>query len=290
MELDRYRALVCAVETGSLSAAAEALQYTPSGISRMIAALEEETGFALLLRQRSGVRLTPEGERMLPAIRALLRAGEGCAQLSAKIRGLDVGTVSVGTAYSAFYAPLARITSAFHLQYPGIEVHLGGGYSTELLERLNAHQLDLCLISRREGSHDWLPILEDEMTAWLPAGHPLAALPAFPVLAFAEQPYIETYPHADIDNARVFARCGITPNLKFSTTDSLATYSMVEAGLGLSMNNALNGRSWSGNVRILPLDPPQTVEIGAASLPEPAPAAKTFLDFLKLHLSEFKQS
>lgn len=66
------------METGSLSAAAEALQYTPSGISRMIAALEEETGFALLLRQRSGVRLTPEGERMLPAIRALLRAGEGC--------------------------------------------------------------------------------------------------------------------------------------------------------------------------------------------------------------------
>ena len=126
------------------------------------------------------------------------------------------------------------------------------------------------------------------MTAWLPADHPLAALPAFPVSAFAEQPYIETYPHADIDNARVFAHCGVTPDLKFSTTDSLATYSMVEAGLGLSMNNALNGHSWSGNVRILPLDPPQTVEIGAASLPEPAPAAGTFLDFLKLHLSEFK--
>lgn len=50
MELDRYRALVCAIETGSLSAAAEALQYTPSGVSRMVAALEEETGVPLLLR------------------------------------------------------------------------------------------------------------------------------------------------------------------------------------------------------------------------------------------------
>ncbi len=39
MELDRYRALVCAIETGSLSAAAEALQYTPSGVSRMGAVL-----------------------------------------------------------------------------------------------------------------------------------------------------------------------------------------------------------------------------------------------------------
>ncbi len=69
--------------------------------------------------------------------------------------------------------------------------------------------------------------------------------------------------------------------------DSLATYSMVEAGLSLAMNNALNGRAWSGCVRILPLDPPQIVEIGAATLPDLSPAARTFLDFLEPHLAEF---
>lgn len=89
MELDRYRALVCAIETGSLSAAAEALQYTPSGVSRMVAALEEETGVPLLLREHSGVRPTKECEKLLPrhprptargrelrpALRAAARAG-----------------------------------------------------------------------------------------------------------------------------------------------------------------------------------------------------------------------
>ncbi len=281
MELDRYRALVCAIETGSLSAAAEKLQYTPSGISRMIAALEEENGFPLLLRERSGVRPTGACEKLLPSIRELLHAGESCAQLSAQLRGLDIGAVTVGTAYSAFYAPLSRILSDFHARYPGIQVQLRGGYSTELLGQLNAHRLDFCIISEREGDHDWLPILRDEMTAWLPAGHPLSTLSALPVTAFAEEPYIETYPDKDIDNARVFARCGVTPNLKFSTMDSLATYSMVEAGLGLSMNNAINGRAWSGSVRILPLDPPQSVEIGIASLPDLSPAARAFLSFLK---------
>ena len=290
MELDRYRALVCAIEAGSLSAAAEKLQYTPSGISRMIAALEEEHGFPLLLRDRSGVRPTNECEKLLPAIRELLHAGESCAQLSAQLRGLDVGTVTVGTAYSAFYSPLAHILSDFHAQYPGIQVQLRSGYSTELLGHLNAHQLDFCIISKREGTHEWLPILQDEMTAWLPTSHPLSALPALPVTAFAEEPYIETYPDKDIDNARVFARCGMTPNLKFSTMDSLATYSMVEAGLGLSMNNAINGRAWSGNVRILPLDPPQIVEIGIASLPNLSPAAKIFFAFVKSHRSQFLPS
>lgn len=91
MELDRYRALVCAIETGSLSAAAEALQYTPSGVSRMVAALEDETGVPLLLREHSGVRPTKECEKLLPAIRDLLHAGESCAQPSAQLRGLDIG-------------------------------------------------------------------------------------------------------------------------------------------------------------------------------------------------------
>lgn len=158
MELDRYRALVCAIETGSLSAAAETLQYTPSGVSRMVAALEEETGVPLLLREHSGVRPTKECEKLLPAIRDLLHAGESCAQLSAQLRGLDVGTVTVGTAYSAFYSPLARIISDFHARYGGIQVQLRGGYSIELITQLNAHQLDLCFISAREGGHDWLPI------------------------------------------------------------------------------------------------------------------------------------
>ena len=287
MELDRYRALVCAIETGSLSAAAERLQYTPSGISRMIAALEEENGFPLLKREHSGVRPTSECEALLPAIRKLLHEGERYRQLSAQIRGLEIGTITVGTAYSAFYAPLAKIISAFHEAHPGIQVQLCGGYSTELLEQLNGHQIDLCIISKREGTHNWLPLLEDELTAWLPAGHPMAKLPVFPVKAYATEPYIESYPEKDIDNTRVFARCGVTPNLKFSTMDSLATYSMVEAGLGVSMNNAINGRAWSGNVRILPLDPPQIVEIGIATLPELSPAVQRLFQFLRLNRSTF---
>lgn len=82
----------------------------------------------------------------------------------------------------------------------------------------------------------------------------------------------------------------MTPNLKFSTMDSLATYSMVEAGLVLSMNNAINGRAWSGNIRILLLDPPQSVEIGIASLPDLSPAAKIFFTFVKNHWSQFLPS
>ena len=96
MELEKYRALVCAIESGSLTAAAEKLQYTPSGISRVVSALEAECGFPLLLREHGGVRPTAACQRLLPGIYALLHSGEACAQLAAQIRGLDVGTVVIG--------------------------------------------------------------------------------------------------------------------------------------------------------------------------------------------------
>lgn len=288
MDLAKYEALLCAIDCGSISAAAEKLKYTPSGVSRMVAALEEEAGFQLLLRERSGVRPTAECERMLPAIRQLIHSGEACRQLSAQIRGLDTGSVTIGTAYSAYYMWLAAMTSEFHERYPGIQVQFISGYSTGLLEKLNRRELDLCFISRRDGEHEWVRICDDPMTGWVPAAHPLANAAALPVSAFATEPCIETFPDTDIDNAHIFERCGVKHNIRFSTIDSYATYAMVEAGLGISMNNHLNSLARSGRVRILPLDPPQLIEIGIAHLRDASPAAQTFLDFLTPRLDDLR--
>lgn len=281
MELERYKALLCAIDTGSLSSAAKKLGYTPSGISRMMAALEEETGFPLLLRGREGVLPTPDCQRMLPTIRELLFCGETCRQLAAQIRGLEVGTVAVGTAYSAYYVWLSNLISEFRLEYPEIQVQLRSGYSSGLLSMMMERQLDLCIISRREGDYEWFPLQEDPIVAWLPENHRLAKLDAVPVEAFAQEPYIDTYPGVDVDNARVFRQCKVKPNIQFSTMDSYATYSMVEAGLGISMNNRLNGQDWTGGVKILPLKPPKTIEIGMASPKNAAPAARKFAEFIR---------
>ena len=66
MDEEKIGALLRALKQGSLSAAAEELGYTPSGISRMMASLEAEFGFPLLIRSRDGLRATRECERLLP--------------------------------------------------------------------------------------------------------------------------------------------------------------------------------------------------------------------------------
>ena len=90
------------------------------------------------------------------------------------------------------------------------------------------------------------------MVALLPPGHPLTQKSAVPMKAFETESYIQTYPGQDVDNARIFSRCHITPNTQFSTMDINATYSMVEAGLGISINNLVNSYLWQDRVVHLP--------------------------------------
>lgn len=281
MDLEKMKALLCVLDRGSLSAAAEAMGYTPSGISRMMASLEEELGFALLIRTREGICPTQECEQMLPVIRNFVRSGQDCLLMAGKIKGMEVGHVTIGTAYSTFYRKLADLIKAFYEKYPGIKVEIISGYSTELLEKLKSHQLDLCIISKRGEVPGWIPICKDPMMAWVSKDHPLAEEQGIPLEAFAHEKYIDTYPNADIDNVHVFSESGIIPNTQFYTKDSYATWQMVDAGLGISMNNNLNSREWNGNVKVLPLIPEQIIEIGIAYGGEMSLAGKTFLEFLK---------
>lgn len=58
----RYLAFCKILEYGSFTRAAESLGYTQAAVSQMITSLENELSLKLLIRTRSGVHLTPEGQ------------------------------------------------------------------------------------------------------------------------------------------------------------------------------------------------------------------------------------
>ena len=280
MDTEKCRALLCVLETGSLSAAAEALGYTPSGISRMMASLEDEVGFVLLDRGRQGVTATLDCARLLPAIRDAADAGRRVRETASAIRGVEIGSLCVGSAYGAYYARLAETVSAFSAAHPGIDVQILQGSSSSLCAELEARRMDFAVVSRRAGSFSFLPLLRDPMMVWLPEAHPLAEAKTVPIEAFASQPYIETYPAQDTDNDQVLAAHGIRPKTRFATIDDRATAALVRAGLGISMNNGIlaEGLDLSG-VAVRPLAPETIIEIGVAMPPSDrrSPAAEAFL-------------
>ena len=87
MDTSRYQAFLSAAETGSIKNAAEELGYTPSGVSQLIKALEEELGFTLLYRSKKGVSLTLEGRRLRPTIREIWNRKTDCFRQHRKCGG-----------------------------------------------------------------------------------------------------------------------------------------------------------------------------------------------------------
>lgn len=290
MDSEKCKALLTILREGSLSAAAETLGYSPSGLSRMVDTLEEDAGFPLLHRGRHGVTATEACQRLLPVYGEFLRVEEAYRQTCAAIQGLDVGVVTVGTAYSIYYRWLSNVIAAFSYQYPGIEVRIRDGKSTDLCRMVARHEMDFCIVSRREGDFAWQDLFQDPLVAVVSSESQHAQGDTFPVAQLTQVPFIETFQGQDTDNARMLARNGISPTVQFATDDTYASHRMVEAGLGVSLSNYIEAREREQDkgVRLLPLDPPQMVAIGIAT-PHPdriSPAARKFRDFAALFTKE----
>ena len=289
MDTEKCYALLRSIELGSLSAAAQELGYTVSGMSRLVLSLEDELGFRLLNRSRSGVVPTRECELLLPAMRELARWAESCRQLAGEVRGLETGRIRVGMSYPAYYPALGEAVSGFSREHPGVEIALFEGTSSVLAGALERREADFCVMSRRETGCAWTPLTTDSLADWLPANHPLAQLAAYPAAELERETYIDISPGEETDNSRFLAERGINVRRRASTSDVYGALSLVGAGLGVALVNTLLARGIDTGHRavLLPLDPPYLVEIGAAYHPpeEQSPAARRFTDYALARLS-----
>ena len=140
--LQKYFAYVKTVELGSFSKAAEALNYSQSGVSRMIADLEEECGLMLLKRDRAGVRLTSDGIALLPFARNLCEEYLRLREQVDELNGLQKGIIRIGTFASAAQNWLPGIIKRFHKDYPNIEYEILLGDFDEIETWINEGRID----------------------------------------------------------------------------------------------------------------------------------------------------
>lgn len=236
MNLQKYRAFVATVECGSFTKAAERLNYSQSGISRMIADLEKEWGISLLGRGRSGVRLTSDGLRLLPHVKRLCEEHDKLQSQVDEINGLKSGLIRIGTFSSVATHWLPNIIQGFQKMYPNIDYELLLGDYTEIEEWILEGRVDcgfLRLPAHRELNSVFLE--QDRLLVILPEDHPLTELRQIPVSALSGEPFMLLEKGAKTEVSEIFERSGVTPRIHFTTWDDYAIMSMVESGLGISI-------------------------------------------------------
>ena len=285
----KLRALMSAVELGSLKAAAEALGCTQSAVSHMIASLEEELGFRLLRRGRSGVYLTDEGERLLGAARALLSAEEQLRQTAASIRGLDQGTVRIGAFTSVAVHWLPPVLKEFQRDYPNVEFKLLNGDYHDVNEWLSDGSVDIGFVALPcEVKCETIALMEDRLLAILPKDSRYASYPRFPLTECEREPFISLLQSSDHDARRALEAAGVKPNVRFYTKDDYAVIAMVEQGLGISIMPELLLKGRHDALQILPLIPEakRTIGLAIAAGQRAGPATRRFADYVVRYVTE----
>lgn len=78
----------------------------------------------------------------------------------------------------------------------------------------------------------------------------------------------------------------MVPNTRLATKDVFVTYTMVEAGLGISVEHSLTAKVWQGKVKCLPIDFPTDIEIGLAYLENENEGLEKVIEYISKSLKK----
>ena len=189
MSLQKYAALLRAVELGSISKAAAQMGYTQSAVSRMIADLEQEWGLTLLHRGRGGLELSAPGRVLLPHLQAIVSGCELLEYTVGELHGLHTGLVRVGTFTSVADQWVPMLLTGFQQLYPNIEFDLMNSERyAEIEEWIRTGKVDCGFVSLPTVTDlDAVFLRRDMLMAVLPLDHPLMGSAVFPVEQLAEE-------------------------------------------------------------------------------------------------------
>ena len=264
MDSKKLEILMTTVDLGSLTKASEVVGYTQSGLTHMMDALEREVGFPLLQRNHSGIQLTEQGKRLMPAIREFLQAN---ANLENQIRAVAEEKTEV--IRIAAYASIAmhwmpEILYRFKRLCPGVSVDLRMvDHALEPFELLESGQSDVIFASRQNyACCDWTPLYDEQMYAILPKDYPLAEDGVFPLEGFAGQEFLMPYGRFDIDVRAALDPLGVRLNAQSCRVDDETVIRMVGRGLGVSMMTELMIRGRTDDVLCVPVRPAAIRELG----------------------------
>lgn len=140
--LEELRAWVVVVDTGSITAAAEQLSQTTSGISRALSRLEKKLQTTLLHRTTRRIALTEEGQIFLEHAREILRSVETAEEQIAQRREIPSGRLRVNAATPFMLHVIVPLLDEFTARYPLIQLELN---TDDLVIDLLEQQTDIAI-------------------------------------------------------------------------------------------------------------------------------------------------
>ncbi len=176
LDSDRLKTFRAVARARGFSRAAARLHKTQPAVSQAIRALEADVGEPLFLRLGREVRLTAAGEILLPYVEESFAVLDRARARLDALRGLETGTLTVGTSDTNACYVLPPVLAAFRRAHPGVELRLLNRPSPATERQLLRYDVDVGFVTLPVSSPDLAsePLFVREDVAIFAPDHPLA--------------------------------------------------------------------------------------------------------------------
>lgn len=249
---------------GGVTAAAEALHYSPSGVSQQLSALEKEVGATLFDRLGRGLRITDVGRVLLEHAEILLDAETAAQAAVEHARGTLAGTLQVGVFATVAAGLVPHLVNDLSERVAELGLSTREVDPEDAVTELHLGHLDLAfLIDYPDAGEAWPPGLAVHQIGidtfrlaapegWLPRR-------SLDLSSLSDVPWVMSGPHTYYGRA-VRAACraaGFELHATHEVNEQATALAMVGAGLGVSLVSELAlGGAVTPGVTVHPLTRP----------------------------------
>jgi DNA-binding transcriptional LysR family regulator len=267
---------------GSIRAAAEAVNITPSAISQQLAILEQEAGVELLEKSGRQVRLTEAALRLVRHTDAITGAIATAEADVASLRNTVAGTLRVAAFPTAARAVMPPVMTALSRLHPELRVTLRDLEADESLTALQMDEIDIAIVDDY-GDGSRVPVQGLDVCEFMRDPIYLAATGSAaqgrPAGGPPRPARLDEFRHAfwimDTDNShlsqvtrRACRAAGFEPHIRSSCRDFSVIIALVEAGLGVGVLPGLALLDRPVRAEVRPIVPPLTRRISSVVRPE----------------------
>ena len=290
--LDELQALIAVVDSGSITAAAQRLDLTVSGLSRALGRLEQKLDTTLVRRTTRRIELTEEGKVFIARARSILGALDAAEEEMAVRRQQPAGRLRVNAATPFMLHAVAPLVPEFRQAYPRIELELDTDeLNIDLLERRTDVAIrigalrDSSLHARPLGTSRLRVLASPDYLAAHGQPKDVSALAGHSLLGFTQPDALNRWPLRGRDEDRLL----VAPTLRASSGETLRRLALEGAGIVcLSDFMTAGDRAEGSLVQVLAretLDVRQPIHAVYYRNTQLAGRIRCFLDFLQQRLA-----
>jgi LysR family cyn operon transcriptional activator len=254
MDLHQLRTFVAIADNGGVARAAQRLNLSQPAASRQIQALEAELQMLLFDRIGRRMRLTSQGEDLVPRARRLLAEAQSLRERARALKSGETGQIRIGATPPMIEWVLAGFLAKYRRRQPGIDIGVVEDGGAGLIARLARGEVHLAYIPVGDARFSGRLLYPIHVIAVLPEGHVLSRGRCLDIAKLTGEPLLLL--NRSFASRQWFdAACqtaNIAANVRLESGAPHAILGLAEAGYGIAILPSMVRLSRKG-LRALPL-------------------------------------